>query len=273
MSNTANHTIHDRPGLIDTHAHLNDHRLASAIDGVLERARAAGLVQIVAVGTTVEDSDQLLELVCQRPGLFAAVGIHPNDAAEAGPDDWNRIVALAAREKVVALGETGLDRYWDRTPFPVQQDYFDRHLALGRERGLPVVIHCRDCQADILDQLRRQGSLTRGVWHSFTGTWDDAQAALELGLYIGFAGMITFTNKALDPLREVAARVPADRLLVETDSPYLSPHPERGKPNEPGRIVHTATRLAELREISLGVLASTTTANARRLFGLTGECL
>lgn len=252
--------------LVDTHAHLADRRLAGDLPGVIERARAAGVVQIVAIGTTAEDSAEVVELVRAYPGLFASVGIHPNDAAEAADGDWDEIVRLARREKVVALGETGLDRYWDRTPFAVQQDYFDRHLALGRERDLPVVIHCRDCQRDIIDQLRRQGCPTRGVLHSFTGTWDDAQACLELGLHISFAGMITFVNKALDPLRDVAARVPADRLLVETDSPYLSPHPERGKSNEPSRVALTAARLAELRGISLTELATLTTANARRLF-------
>ena len=187
--------------------------------------------------------------------------------------DWAAVVDLAERPEVVAIGETGLDRYWDRTPFPVQQEWFDRHLELAHQRDLPVVIHCRDCQRDIIEQLRSLGRPVRGVLHSFTGTWDDAQAFLDLGLHLSFAGMLTFTNKSLDALRDVAARVPLDRLLVETDSPYLSPHPFRGKTNEPARVALTARRLAEIRGISPAELARITTANARRLFGLPDDSI
>jgi TatD DNase family protein len=261
------------PNLVDTHAHLVDDRLAADLDGVLARSREAGVRQVIAIGTTADDSIETLELARRRPGVFAAVGIQPNHVAEAKPGDWERVVALADGPKVVAIGETGLDRYWDYTPFPDQQDYFDRHLALARERALPVVIHCRDCERDIVAQLERFGAPVRGVLHSFTGTWDDAQAFLALGLHISFAGMITFANKALDPLREAASRVPTDRLLVETDSPYLSPHPFRGRPNEPARVALTAATLAQLRGESPEALAQTTSANARRLFALPDEPL
>ncbi|MBX6311646.1 MAG: TatD family hydrolase [Isosphaeraceae bacterium] len=254
--------------LIDTHAHLEDPRLSGDLPGVLGRARAAGVAQVVAIGTTAADSAVTIDLARRHPGVFAAVGIQPNHVAEAGPEDWRRVVELADQPGVVALGETGLDRYWDHTPFPLQQDYFDRHLALARERGLPVVIHCRNCERDIVAQLARFGPPVRGVLHSFTGTWDDAQAFLELGLDLSFAGMITFANKSLDPLREVAARVPLDRLLVETDSPYLSPHPFRGQTNEPARVALTAEALARLRHLPVEEVAHVTTANARRLFHL-----
>jgi TatD DNase family protein len=169
---------------------------------------------------------------------------------------------------VVALGESGLDRYWDRVPLPLQREWFDRHLALSRETGLPVVIHCRESERDIIEQLSRSNPPIHGVLHSFSGCWDDAAAFLELGLYLSFAGMLTFKNKSLDALREVAERAPLDRILVETDSPYLSPHPHRGETNEPARVAITAARLAEVRGLSLSELAQATTANARRLFNL-----
>jgi TatD DNase family protein len=172
-------------------------------------------------------------------------------------------------EKVVAVGETGLDRHWDYTPFPQQEDFFARHLQLARERELAVVIHCREAEADVVRMLRqdfeRHGPI-RGVMHSFTGDWAMAEACLAMGLYISFAGMVTY--KTAQNLREVATRVPIDRLLLETDSPYLSPVPLRGKRNEPANVVHTATCLANLRKIEVAVLAQQTTENALRLFKL-----
>jgi TatD DNase family protein len=261
------------PSLIDTHAHLEDARFRAELSAVLERARLAGVVQVIAIGTTAADSAATLAIARDHPGIFAAVGVHPNSAAEAEADDWGQVVALAATPRVVALGETGLDRFRDHTPFPQQQEWFDRHLALADERGMPVVIHCRESERDIIDQLARVGRPVRGVLHSFTGTWDDAQAFLELGLDLSFAGMVTFTNRSLDPLREVAARLPIDRLLVETDSPYLSPHPHRGQSNEPARVALTAARIAEVRGLTLAALAEATTANARRLFALPDDDL
>jgi TatD DNase family protein len=257
--------------LIDTHAHLADAGLAADLPGVLERARAAGVVQVVAIGTTASDSATVASLAEAHRGIFAAVGVHPNDAARARAADWEAVRALASRPRVVAIGETGLDRYRDRTPLPVQQEWFARHLELACERDLPVVIHCRDSLDEILSQVASLGRPVRGVLHSFTGDWDGARAALDLGLHLSFAGMITFANKGLDALRAAAGRVPPERLLVETDSPYLSPHPYRGQPNEPARVVHTAARLAELHGLSLTALATITTANARELFRLPAD--
>jgi TatD DNase family protein len=259
------------PPLVDTHAHLDDRRLKGRLPEVLESAGAAGVVQIVAVATTAEDSASVLAMARTYPGVHPSVGIHPNETAESRPGDWDRIVALASQPEVVALGETGLDRHWDRTPFEVQQVYFARHLELGFETGRPVIIHSRDCHRDIVDQLARLGRPIRGVLHSFTGNWAEAEEILAMGLHISFAGMLTFANKALEPLREAAARVPIDLLLVETDSPYLSPHPFRGKDNEPARVAFTAARLAELRGIPLQELAEATTRNARQLFSLEGR--
>lgn len=256
------------PSLVDTHAHLDDERLCANLEEVLTGAANAGVGQIITIATTASTSARAVKFAQTYRGLFAAVGIHPNEAAEAGELDWPFIRELVSSPGVVAVGETGLDRHWKRTPFPLQQEWFDRHLCLAREQDLPIVIHSRDCQGDLIEQLKKLNRPIRGVMHAFAGTWDDAQAYLEMGLHLSFAGTITFTNRTLDPLRSVAARVPIDRLLIETDSPYLSPHPCRGQTNKPAHIAWTATRLAEIRGLSLPDLATMTTNNARSLFRL-----
>jgi TatD DNase family protein len=253
--------------LFDTHAHLDDEQLAGDVTGVVERANKAGVTHLLSVGTTAQSSRNCLRYAVQFAGVWASAGIHPNHAAEAAAGDWDEIVRLSGEAKVVALGETGLDLYWKDTPLAVQQDYFDRHIRLSQETGLPLVIHLRETAAEILAMLHeaaKRGRL-RGVMHSFTAAADDAAAFLDLGLFISFAGMLTF--KKSDELRRIAASVPADRLLVETDSPYLSPEPFRGKrPNEPARVVHTAACLAEVRGMALEELAGQTTANAKSLY-------
>lgn len=251
----------------DTHAHLDDEQFDAIRGDVVRRAVQAGVTTIVAVGTTAASSQAVVGLAHAFSPLLAAVGIQPNHTAQAAADDWDRIVALAADARVVALGETGLDRYWDFAPFAVQQDYFDRHLRLAQMRDLPVVIHMRDCAADILAMLaeaRKRGPL-RGVMHSFTGDADTARQCLDLGLHISFAGMVTF--KKSQSLRDVAATIPDDRILIETDSPYLAPVLHRGRrPNEPAWVVHTAACLAEARGTPLDAFAALTTANATALF-------
>jgi TatD DNase family protein len=255
--------------LFDTHAHLDDEQLSADVTGIIERARAAGVTRILAVGTTAASSGRCLEYARQFSGVWATAGIHPNHAAEAGAGDWDEIVRLSGENRVVALGETGLDLYWKDTPLPLQQDYFDRHIRLSQESGQALVIHQRESAAEILAMLREargRGPLT-GVMHSFTGTAEQAAEFLDLGLHISFAGMVTF--KKSEDLRAVAAQVPLDRILVETDSPYLSPEPLRGKrPNEPARVVHTARCVAELRGLTLEEFAVHTTENANRLFGV-----
>jgi TatD DNase family protein len=254
--------------LIDTHAHLDDDRFDADRDEVVARAKAAGVTTIVAIGTTAENSARVLALAGKYEGVFASVGIHPNNAAAAQPGDWDRVVDLAKNDRVVALGETGLDRHWDDTPFDLQQDYFDRHLRLMQATGLPVVVHMRDCQADVLAMLRdarTRGPLV-GIMHSYTGDAAGAHECCELGLYISFAGMVTY--KKLQNLRDVAAGVPADRILVETDSPYLSPEPLRGKRNEPANVVYTAQVVAAACGLSFDDFAALSTANAQRLFNL-----
>jgi TatD DNase family protein len=255
--------------LIDTHAHLDDGQFAADLPEVLARARAVGVAQVVTVATTAASTRASLGLAAAHPALRATAGIHPNSAAEAAPGDWDAVAALAADARVVALGETGLDRHWDFTPFATQEDYFARHLHLARVLNKPVVIHCREADAEVLRMLReeydRAGPLS-GVMHSFSGDRDLAQACLAMGLYISFAGMLTYKNAAA--LQEVAAALPADRLLVETDSPYLAPVPVRGRRNEPAFVAHTAGCLAGLHGITPQDLAARTTANARTLFRL-----
>lgn len=253
--------------LFDTHAHLDDEQFDADRDAVVARAHAAGVSTIVAVGTTADSSQKCIDIAARYAGVYAAVGIQPNHCAEAQPGDWNRIVELAKQPRVVALGETGLDRYWDYTPFDIQQDYFDRHLRLSQQLDLPFIVHMRDCGVDIVEMLRvaRQRGPLRGVMHSFTGDAALAAEYLDLGLYISFAGMVTY--KKSDDLRAVAATIPSDRILIETDAPYLSPHPKRGqRPNEPALLVHTAACLAKARGASADEFALQTSANAQRLF-------
>ena len=252
--------------LVDTHAHLDQPEFDDDRDEAIDRAVAAGATTIVAVGCTADSTADCVSLAGRRAEVFAAVGIQPNYCAEAGPGDWDRVVEMAAAPRVVAVGETGLDRHWDYTPFAVQQDYFDRSLRLSQERDLPFVVHTRESDADVLEILRearKRGPLC-GVMHSFTGTLETAEECMELGLCISFAGMTTF-RKSVE-LRAVAAAIPANRILIETDSPYLSPHPLRGKRNEPSHLVHTANCLAAERGVSLGDFADQTTANAESLF-------
>lgn len=253
--------------LFDTHAHLDAEQFQPDLPQVLLRAQSAGVTRILTVGITLASSRQACTLAEQHTGVFCAVGIHPNEITSAQPNDWEEIILLAANPRVVAIGETGLDRYWDKTPFEVQQDWFFRHLQLAHERRLPIIIHCRDAESDVLRLLQefhsRHGPI-RGVMHSFSGSMQTAQACLEMGLFLSFAGMLTYKNAA--NLREIAAQVPRDRLLVETDCPYLAPVPFRGKRNEPAHVLHTATTLAELHGCTLEALAAQTTANAQQLF-------
>jgi TatD DNase family protein len=254
--------------LIDTHAHLDEDAFSFDRADVVANAAAAGVTRIVTIGTTLASSKSAIAIAAEFPGVYAAVGIHPNYAAVAQPDDWREVEQFANSPKVVAVGETGLDRYWDHTPIEIQQDYFDRHLDLSRRISKPFIVHCREAEADVVAQLRRaagQGSLN-GVMHSFAGSSETADICLEFGMYLSFAGMVTY--KKSEDLRQIAARIPADRILVETDSPYLAPVPNRGKRNEPAWVRHTAELIAHARGIPLAELAAQTTANAERLFSL-----
>jgi TatD DNase family protein len=254
--------------LIDTHAHLDSDDFDADRPAMIERAIAAGVERMIAIGVTADSSAAVVKLAAEHPSVYAAVGIHPNYSAEAQPGDWDRVLELVKQPRVVAIGETGLDRYRDHAPFELQKDFFDCHIRLSQETGLPFVVHMRACEVDVLEMLRAahaRGPIS-GVMHSFTG--DEALAAecVSLGMYISFAGMTTY--KKSDALRAVAKTIPVDRILVETDSPYLSPEPFRGKRNEPANVVRTAECLAAVRGESFDGFAGQTTANAQRLFRL-----
>lgn len=255
----------------DTHAHLWDDRLVGQLPAVLARARAAGVPRVLCIGIDLATSRQSVELAAANEGVYAVVGIQPNHVAEAAAGDFEAVVELLNEPKVVAIGETGLDRYWkDRTPFPAQEESFRAHLRLCAARRLPVVIHNRDAGADTVRVLREHardtGGGVPGVMHSFADDVATLEASLELGLHVSFAGMLTYPSAA--DLREAARRVPLERLLVETDCPYLAPVPKRGKTNEPAFVAHTGAVLAAAVGVTPAELAAATTANAARLFGL-----
>lgn len=235
----------------------------------MSEAEAAGVKAILAVATNIETSRRCLELATKYPSVRASVGIHPNYCAAAGPEDFHGVVALAGQPRVAAIGETGLDRHWDDSPWEMQVSFFRQHIDLARASGHPVIIHTRDCAEETLALLqseRREGGPFAAVLHSFTGPQSVADGCLELGFYISFAGMVTYKN-AVD-LRAIAKSIPEDRLLVETDCPYLTPHPFRGqRPNRPALVVHTLACLAEVRGCRPEVLAETTSRNATQLFG------
>lgn len=254
-------------GWIDTHAHLADKSLANQLDDVIDRANKAGVSQMICVAVDAETCAEAIAIAESKKGVWASVGIHPNYAHQAAANDWNTIVSYTQHARVCALGETGLDRHWDDCPFELQQENFACHWQLSRETQLPLIIHMRDCEKEMLAALRKQaldGDL-RGVMHSFTGSPETARECLEFGLYVSFAGMLTY--KKSDELRKTAKTIPLDRILVETDCPYLTPEPNRSRrPNEPAFVVHTAKCLAETIGISVRELADITTENAKRLF-------
>lgn len=254
--------------MIDTHAHLDDDRFSKDLPAVLERARAAGLERILTIGIDLATSRAAIDLATKNPILRSVVGIQPNHVSETADGDWEAIVELARHLTCVAIGETGLDRHWDRAPFDLQEEYFAKHLELARNLKKPVVIHCREAEADVVRMLQAEfashGPIA-GVMHSFCGDAETAKQCLAMGLHVSFAGMLTY-NSAAD-LRTTAVTIPIDRVLVETDSPYLAPVPHRGKRNEPGLVVHTAACLAEVLGVDAKTIDERTTENAKRLFG------
>ena len=256
--------------LIDTHAHLVYPDLANDLPQVIERANAAGVERIVSIATTLEDARQTLELRRRHAGVFAAVGLHPGEVPAVSLCDMKELAALASEPKVVAIGETGLDYYRSREHAQAQKDLFWAQLELAKERQLPVVIHNRAAEADILEILRAHAeSLPKewrpwGVMHCFSGDEKFAFDCIEIGLLISYTGILTFKNAAA--LREIAKKVSLDYVMLETDAPYLAPVPHRGKRNEPAYVPHIAEVLAQLKGLPVDEVASATTANAQRLF-------
>ncbi len=256
--------------LVDSHAHLDGDELAADVDGVVARAAAAGVERIVAVGLWRAPGDfgNAVLLARGRPGTFAATaGIHPHECARVPEADWAESARLAADPAVVAVGEIGLDYHYDLSPRDTQRECFRRSLGIAREAGKPVVVHVREADDDCTSILRAEGvPPAGGVIHCFTGDWPAARGYLDLGLLISVAGIVTF--KTADAIRDAVRRIPRDRLLVETDSPYLAPVPFRGKRNEPARVALVAAKVAEVWGTSVEEVAEITTANVTRLFRL-----
>jgi TatD DNase family protein len=254
--------------LVDTHCHLDFDSFAEDRDDVVARAAAAGVTRIIVPAIDLDNSRAVLRLAERYEGVYAAVGVHPNSSA-GWQDGWLSILRhLAGHEKVVAIGEIGLDYYWDKAPRPAQQQALAAQLALAAELALPVIIHNRDASADVIRLLGVSPLAYRanaGVLHSFAADGATAEAALALGFYLGFTGPLTY--KKADGLRHIAAQAPLDRILVETDAPFLPPQPVRGRRNEPAYVTYVAGRLAEIRGRQPAEVAQHTTENARRLFG------
>jgi TatD DNase family protein len=257
---------------VDSHCHLSFPELSSDIDGVVERMAAAGVTAALNVCVTLEEFPRVLALAKRFPNIFCSVGVHPDypagGAQEGAPlqePDVDALLQLAAEPKVVAIGETGLDYYRLKEPLDWQRERFRTHIRAARRCGKPLIVHTRAAAADTLRLMREEGAGDAGgVMHCFTETWDVARAALDQGFYISFSGIVTF--KSATELQEVAAKVPLDRLLIETDSPYLAPVPYRGKPNEPGYVPHVAAKIASLRGVSREEIAHASRSNFFNLF-------
>ena len=252
--------------IVDSHCHL-DHFQGQEQDEVVARARAAGVTTMVTIGTRLGDQAATVRAIADRhEGVFATVGIHPHNAGERPAPTVEEILREADHPKVIGIGESGLDYFYDKAPRPMQAESFRAHIAAARVSGLPLVIHSRDADDDmaaILEDEAGQGAFPF-LLHCFSSGPELARLAVRLGGYVSFSGMLTFPKS--DAIRAVAAETPADRLLVETDSPYLAPVPFRGKRCEPGYVVHTAAKLAEVRGLGIAALAELTMGNFHRLF-------
>jgi TatD DNase family protein len=249
--------------MIDSHCHLDDSKFDADRAETIQRALDAGVSQFLAIGTgngplDLEVAIRLAELY---PFIYATVGVHPHDAAKATPETWERLSQLAEHPKVLAVGEIGLDYHYDFSPRPVQLQAFEQQLAIARQAGKPIVIHTREAWDDTLAALGRWHG--GGIMHCFTGNSAEARQALDLGFHLAFGGVLTFPKA--EELREAARLAPEDRILLETDCPYLAPVPHRGKRNEPAFMVETARRLAEVRGVTPEHISEVTTANFQRL--------
>ncbi|MCH4072187.1 TatD family hydrolase [Pseudoramibacter sp.] len=254
---------------VDTHCHLDDPAFEEDLDAVIGRAREQGIAWILDPGTTVATSERAAALARQYDTVYAAVGIHPEDCADASAEDLDQIENLAQREKVLAIGEIGLDYHWDENPPKAQQKaIFARQLEMAGALGLPVIIHDRDAHGASVDLVKSSAFNpdAGGVFHCYSGSVETARILLDRGFYLGFDGPITFKNNKKSP--EVVAFAPLDRLLIETDSPYMAPVPHRGKRNEPAFVADIAAKMAEIKNLPVEKIAEATTANAKRLFHL-----
>lgn len=252
--------------LIDSHCHL-DYFTPMELPGILDRARAAGVGELVTIGVTMTQSARLPVMAEAHPDVWCTVGVHPHHAAEAPIPTPDTLAEMARHPRVIGIGESGLDYFYDKSPRDIQADNFRAHIRAARQAGLPLAIHARDADDDIATILREEtdrGGTFAFLLHCFSSGRGLCEAALDLGGFISFSGILTFPRSA--ELREIARDVPPERLLVETDAPYLAPVPFRGKRNEPGHVTHTAKVLAEVKGLTPAALADLTTANFRRLF-------
>lgn len=255
------------PTLVDTHCHLDVPQFDDDRDEMLARARAAGVGTMIVPGIAIADMPRVLAMADRHPDIFVGVGVHPHEAGTWTDETLGRLRAWAAHPKVVAIGEIGLDYYYDHAPREVQQQVFRDQIRLAGELGKPVIVHSRDSHGDVLRLLQEHlVPAAGGVMHCFSGSLELARACIALGMYISFAGPVTFKNA--HNLQEVAANLPPDRLLVETDSPYLAPVPHRGKRNEPMHVGHVAAKIAELQGVPAEELERITSENAKKLFRL-----
>ncbi|WP_026673693.1 TatD family hydrolase [Alkalihalobacterium bogoriense] len=253
--------------LFDTHVHLNADQFKDDIVTVIERAKDAGVHNMVVVGFDEITINRALELVEKYDWLYAAVGWHPVDAIDFNEQYLNWLEQLSSHPKVVALGEMGLDYYWDKSPKDVQKEVFRKQIQLAKKVKLPIIIHNREASEDIVTILKEENAQeVGGIMHCFSGSLETAKQCLQMNFHISFGGPVTFKN-AKKP-KEIAKQIPLDKLLIETDCPYLAPHPYRGKRNEPAYVKLVAEQIAELREMSVEELAKITTANAKKLFGI-----
>lgn len=253
--------------LIDTHAHLVAEAFAGDREEVLQRARGAGVTGIICVGDTLDASQASLELALERDWIWATAGVHPHYAHQVGEDLETRLGELLAHPRVVAVGEVGLDYHYDFAPRELQHEVFRRQIRLARKVRKPLIIHNREADADVVRLLQEEKAHeVGGVFHCFWGDGELARTVLDMGFYIGVGGPVTFRKS--EALRETLQGIPLDRLIVETDAPYLAPVPYRGKRNEPAYVVESAKALAALRGLDVQELGDLTTGNALRLFGL-----
>lgn len=250
--------------LVDSHCHLDFPDLANRLPDVLQRMQDNGVGVAVCIGVNLEDFPKVLALAEGEPRLYATVGVHPEYTDVEEPTE-DQLVDLAAHPKVIAIGETGLDYYWQKDKPEWQRQRFRTHISAAKRCAKPLVVHTRESAADTLRLLREEGAdAVGGVMHCFTENWEIAREALDLGFYLSFSGIVTFKNASI--VKEVAQKCPLDRILVETDSPYLAPVPYRGKPNEPAYVRHVAEEIARLRAVSLEAVVAATTQNFFSLF-------
>ena len=252
--------------LVDSHCHIDFEAFSSGLSGVLNRAAEAGVQYMLCVAVNLEDLPDILSITAANKNIFASAGIHPNHSSEDQPEVEEEALAVEAdKDSVVAIGETGLDYFRSSGELDWQRERFRGHVRVARQLARPLIVHCRQAGDDAMVILHEEGAAeVQGVMHCFTEEWGIAKKALDLGFYISFSGIVTFSNA--DSVRDVALKVPADRLLIETDAPYLAPVPNRGKTNEPSFLRHTASFLADLRGESLETLAHQTTENFFDLF-------